>query len=236
MEITDRQGQILNTIIEEYIIRAQPISSKFLEKRYNFGICPATIRIEMQKLTDQGYLWQRHTSAGRMPTDKAYRCFVDNLLEEKVSDFDEVFEIKKILRGEKGDIFNFAMDLAKFLATASSNFAVLHILRKNFFWKEGWEKLLKEPEFEDRKFISNFTKFLENFEKKIEELNINSEIKIYIGRENPFPRAKDFSIIISKCHLPQKEEGRLAILGPKRMAYQKNISLLNSLAEILENF
>ena len=83
-------------------------------------------------------------------------------------------------------------------------------------------------------------RFLKNFEENIENLEVNSGIKIYIGRENPFPKAREFSVILSKLSLPRREagkdEGILAMLGPKRMAYPKNISLLNSLSRTLESF
>ncbi len=79
MTITERQEKILNKVLQEYIKSAQPVSSQLLEKKYDFGISPATIRIEMQKLTDKGFLYQPHTSAGRVPTDKGYRLFVDKL-------------------------------------------------------------------------------------------------------------------------------------------------------------
>ena len=89
MEPVKRQKEILNSVIEEYINSAQPVSSQLLEKKYDFGICPATIRIEMQKLTDKGFLCQPHTSAGRVPTDKGYRFFVDNLLEKEFENFEK---------------------------------------------------------------------------------------------------------------------------------------------------
>ena len=97
METTERQQKILNTIIEEYINSAQPISSQLLEKKHNFGLSPATIRIEMQKLTDAGFLYQPHTSAGRVPTDEGYRFFVDDLLEKKSeeSEVGDWFEDRK---------------------------------------------------------------------------------------------------------------------------------------------
>ncbi len=79
--ITDRQADILNEIIKEYIKLASPVSSHSLEKKKGLNISSATIRNEMQKLTDEGYLCQPHTSAGRLPTDKGYRFFVDQLFE-----------------------------------------------------------------------------------------------------------------------------------------------------------
>lgn len=234
MKITERQEEILNRIVKEYIKLAQPISSQFLERKYDFGICPATIRIEMQKLTEKGFLYQPHTSAGRVPTDKGFRFFVNNLLEKEILEFGDIFKIEEILEKEREDILKWVSDLTKFLAEESSNLATFHLIERDLFWKEGWEEILKEPEFKKRDLISKFANFLRNFEKNIENLKINSKIKIYIGRENPFPRANDFSIISAKCFLLNKEEGIVSLLGPKRMAYDKNISLINSLTKLLE--
>jgi len=107
-----------------------------------------------------------------------------------------------------------------------------YLEKERIFWKEGWEEILKEPEFKEKNYLIQFAEFLENFEKNIEDLEINSGIKIYIGKENPFKKAKDFSIISSRCRFP-KEEGIISLLGPKRMAYHRNISLIKSLAEAL---
>ncbi|MBI4359197.1 MAG: hypothetical protein HY577_01230, partial [Candidatus Nealsonbacteria bacterium] len=71
MELTERQKNILERIIEDYVALAQPVSSLELEKKYNFGIKPAMLRIEMEKLSDGGYLSQPFVSSGRVPTDKA---------------------------------------------------------------------------------------------------------------------------------------------------------------------
>lgn len=233
--LSERQTEILNRTIQEYIYLAKPVSSQLLEKKHNFGICPSMLRIEMQKLTEQGFLFQPHTSAGRVPTDKGYRLFVDDLLKKEASDFKELFEIEETLRGEKEDIIKLASHLTKFLSQLSSNFAILHLTSRDFLLKEGWEELLKEPEFEEKDLISEFTGFLKNLEEDVETLKINSGIKIYIGKENPFPEAEDFSIISSRCHFPD-EEGIISLLGPKRMQYDKNIGLINSLTKLLENF
>ena len=236
MTITERQGEILNRIVEDYIGLAQPISSEFLEKKHKFSVSPATIRIEMQRLTDGGFIFQPHTSAGRVPTDKGYRFFVDNLLKSEISEFEDVFEIEDIFQKAGKDIFKLASRLTKFLAEESSSLTILNLLERDFFWKEGWEEILREPEFEEKDLISHFTKLLESFEENIENLKINSGIKIYIGKENPFSKTKDFSIISSRCHLPEGEEGIISLLGPKRMAYDRNIALINSFKKILEKF
>jgi len=242
MSITLRQGQILEKITREYIRLARPVSSQLLEEKYKLGICPATIRIEMQRLTDEGYLYQPHTSAGRVPTDKGYRFFVDNLLKKEIADILDSFEFKEEFKEERKDVFSFVRRLTKFLADVSANLVVARISRKDFIFKEGWEGILKAPEFENRDYVLNFTRFLEDFEKEIDIFEKsglekkNVRVKIYIGRENPLKKGRDFSTILASCCFPKKEQGMISILGPKRMAYEKNINLVNSLVKLLEEF
>lgn len=234
MNITERQTGILNSIIGEYINSAHPVSSQLLEKKYDFGIRPAAIRIEMQELADRGYLSQPHTSSGRVPTDKGYRFFVDNIIEKGLTEND--FNEDRWANLEIEDTIKFIQSITKNLADLSTNLALIYLPDERILWKEGWESVLREPEFREEKFVFNFTRLLKSFEEGIEDLEINSGIKIYIGKESPFPKVKDFSIICSKCHFPNKEEGIISIVGPKRMAYEKNISLINSLTKLLESF
>ncbi|MDO8663404.1 MAG: hypothetical protein Q7K28_01000 [Candidatus Wildermuthbacteria bacterium] len=233
MKITERQEKLLDWIVKDYINLAEPISSESLRKRHKFGLSPATLRIEMQKLTDKGFLRQPHTSAGRVPTDKGYRFFVDRLAEEEKLTFGDTFTFDEIFEEERNDVFKFADHLAKALAEASSGFSVFHLLKENISWKEGWGEVLKQPEFGERDFIADFNNLLENFEEGIDNLEINSGVKIYIGRENPFSKTKEFSIMMSRCRLPKGEEGVISILGPKRMDYERNINLIDSIRGLL---
>jgi len=230
IKLTERQEKILDVIIREYVNSAQPISSQLLEKKYDFNISPATIRIEMQKLTDKGFLLQPHTSAGRIPTDKGYRLFVNNLLEKKSKNTDEIGDwLEKDIK----DNFKFIQSFTRHIAEETRALTLSYLEKEDLFWTEGWEEVLKEPEFEERDFLLNFTNFLKTFENHIDELEDNSNINVYIGKENPLPKAKDFSVISSRYRLPNGEEGVISILGPKRMEYDKNISLITSLAEAL---
>ncbi len=81
-ELTDRQNFILTLVIHDYIQNALPIGSQYLVDRYNLEMSPATVRNELSALDDAGYLYQPHTSAGRIPTDTGYRYFVGRLLNE----------------------------------------------------------------------------------------------------------------------------------------------------------
>ncbi|SDK37466.1 heat-inducible transcriptional repressor HrcA [Natronincola ferrireducens] len=84
MELNDRKIKILQAIIRDYIQTAEPVGSRSLSKKYDLGVSPATIRNEMSDLEELGYLTQPHTSAGRIPSDKGYRLYVDNLMEIKM--------------------------------------------------------------------------------------------------------------------------------------------------------
>jgi heat-inducible transcriptional repressor len=81
--ITERQEKLLNFLIKEYISTAEPVSSKALKKTACLDVCGATIRNDLQILTKEGYIEQPHTSAGRIPTRKAYQYFAQKLENER---------------------------------------------------------------------------------------------------------------------------------------------------------
>jgi len=232
--MTERQEYILKKVLMEYIDSASPVSSQLIEKKRGFDFCSATIRNEMQKLTEMGFLYQPHISAGRVPTDKAYRFFVNYLLEKEKAIQQASLEIKKILKEEKKDVLSFTNRLSKFLAEKSLSLVTIHLLEEDFFWKEGWGGVLREPESQEKDFTNEFIDLLDVFEKDFKRFEINTRIKVYIGGENPFTSADGFSIIVSKCFFPKKKQGIISLFGPKRMQYRNNINLINSILDVLE--
>ncbi len=235
MKLTERQEKILDIVVKEYVDSAQPVSSQVLREKHNLDISPATIRTEMQKLTDKGFLSQPHTSAGRVPTDKGYRFFVNNLLAEEKAPQKELAPTD--WAGDKTeDTFKFIQNLTRHLAQESRALALNYMEDGDIFWKEGWEEVLREPEFEERGNIVDFTRLLDNFEKHIGDIKKEPGLSVYIGGENAYPKAKNFTVISSHYHLPNGEKGVISIIGPKRMEYDKNINLINSLMRLLDNF
>ena len=75
----DRRLDVLRAIVEDYVATQEPVGSRALVERHSLGVSPATIRNDMAALEEGGYIAQPHTSAGRVPTDKGYRLFVDRL-------------------------------------------------------------------------------------------------------------------------------------------------------------
>ncbi|PIQ92709.1 MAG: hypothetical protein COV69_01550 [Parcubacteria group bacterium CG11_big_fil_rev_8_21_14_0_20_39_14] len=263
MELKEREKTILGAVVEEYIKEAQPISSNFLVENYNFGLSSATLRLELQKLTKQGYLCQPHTSAGRVPTDKGYRFFIDELAIPHSLGPEEEDLIKNFFEQVKvnldSDISAFNRNLIKIMAEISKDLVIVSSLdeEENEVYYEGVLNLFQKPEFQEIKQIQGIFKMLEIFrglsEDFLKESNdLKAQIQVFIGKENPFYNTEDYSIIISRSGFslqrildrtariatrnvaggPEKETEIFAILGPKRMRYDKNISLLNFIANL----
>src|SRR3990172_4218401 len=102
--LSARQTQILKSLIDEYITTAEPVGSESLEKKYSLGVSPATVRNEMFALTRNGYLRQPHTSAGRIPTPRAMKFYIDQLMEEKQMSVAEEVKAKEEVVGARQDI------------------------------------------------------------------------------------------------------------------------------------
>ena len=240
--VTERQKNILEKLIEEHIKFALPISSTFLKERCHFPISSATIRLDFAELSKAGFLEKHYISGGRVPTDKGYRFFVDNLLEkedfageeERISkEFQLIFkEMKKI-----NDTFRFSHEIAKNIASFSSNLGVSYFEDFDVFWKEGWEEVVRAPEFHNLEYLKKFTELINDLEENIQKISLNGKdkkIKVYIGKESPF-RRKEFSLVVGKSLTPQKQ-ATFAVVGPKRMNFKRNISLIEGLIKTIENF
>ncbi|RAK10332.1 heat-inducible transcription repressor HrcA [Halanaerobium saccharolyticum] len=115
-ELDSRKKRILQAIIQEHIISASPIGSRTLAKKYNLDVSPATIRNEMADLEDLGYLEQPHTSAGRIPSDKGYRYYVDQLISRKKNEVPGIIENVENLYQDLQDVQDIISGMAKMLS------------------------------------------------------------------------------------------------------------------------
>ena len=233
----ERQQAILAAVINEYTETVLPVSSNVLAEKYNFDLSPATIRFEMMELEKGDYLYQPHTSAGRVPTDKGFRYFVDLLMEEKRLSLKE----QKILQAEllKSEIKNKILmkTATKLLSAMSENLAMGGIMNSDDFYESGISHLLSQPDFDNLESVARVAEMIDylaeslnNFSSRQED---DSTIAIYIGGENPICQADDCSIIISNRRLKSGRKGILAIIGPKRMNYARNVSLVDYAGRIL---
>ena len=128
MELDERKRRILEAIIKNYLETGEPVGSRTISKYTDLNLSSATIRNEMADLEEMGYILQPHTSAGRIPSDKGYRLYVDHLMEEKEREVSEreleVSEMKNILMERADKMDQLLQQMAKLLAV-NTNYATM---------------------------------------------------------------------------------------------------------------
>ena len=122
--IEDRKLDVLRAIVEDYVSTQEPVGSRALVERHNLGVSPATIRNDMAALEDEGYIAQPHTSAGRIPTDKGYRLFVDRLSSVRPLSTPERKAIQSFLDGAM-DLDDIVSRTVRLLAQLTRQVAVV---------------------------------------------------------------------------------------------------------------
>ncbi|MBW6440458.1 hypothetical protein K0B03_00275 [Patescibacteria group bacterium] len=232
-----RQEIILTAIIKEYVSSAIPVGSSLIFEKYNLNVSSATIRAEMMELENCGYLYQPYTSAGRIPTDQGFRYFVDELMKDKKLTQKEQNSLQVEVLKLKAQNRMLARTTAKLLSQMSDNLAVSGVIGSDDFQKAGLQRLFSKPEFQNSDSVCRVAEVLDYIDESIDalsnELKNKSEVEVYIGKENPICAVDECSMVISKYSLESGEEGLLAIIGPKRMKYSHNVSLIDYLKKLL---
>lgn len=236
--MTLRQEQILGIIIKEYTKTAEPVSSSLLCGKSDLAVSPATVRTEMVELENMGYLQQPHTSAGRVPTNKAYRYFVDNLLQLKDRNLTpkEKKYIKSEIKSAADDPHLISQQVAKTIANVSDGFALSGIIDTGEFYKVGFSSLFEMPEFQEYERILRITSIFDRFEMHLDSIieeMFDEDFGVLIGRENPIRDIYDETVIVAQYPLPQGHSGAAFMIGPTRMRYDKNIALMKYISEFM---
>jgi heat-inducible transcriptional repressor len=223
--------------VREYVESATPVSSALLAERYDFELSPATLRAEMLSLEEKGYLFQPHTSAGRIPTDAGFRYFVDELMEERALSLREQKTLQSEVLKLKAQNKMLARQTAKLLSLMSDNLALSGLIDSEDFYKSGTQKLLSKPEFNNLDSVCALAEVLDYLDENVEELwrrvGKDERVAIFIGSESPIGGAGECSMVVSRYNLESGEEGMLAIIGPKRMEYSRNVSLVEYFKKLL---
>lgn len=226
MILGQRQTTILEAIIRRYIQEARPIASRDLLDDLDFSVSPATVRNDMLQLDELGYLEQPHTSAGRVPTDKGYRFFVDNLTETAGLHARERTLLEDVF-GENG-YDAFTRELSKSVARISNIFAAVGVLGEPSVSEAGLSQIFDQPEFQNLEHVRAFGRLVDALNEDIGSLirDEKADERIFIGEENRLKDAHEYTVMISYWKHPADFRGFVALVGPKRMNYPKNISLL----------
>jgi heat-inducible transcriptional repressor len=236
MEITPRQKQILNQIVEEYAETASPVGSMMMSKI--FGVSPATIQAEMARLEALGLIAQPHTSAGRVPTDAGYRFYVNSLENEDkvvtkqpaIERGTHVLEVRVSSQSRADAAIRGAVDA---LVELTGNLGLATI--DGQLYLSGISRLFTQPEFGDTRRVQSVAKLLDNLEPWLREAAPGEALNIFIGQENPIGKNSEVSLIISKFRSPFSDRSYIGVLGPTRQNYSRVMMLVKRAGEMLEN-
>lgn len=338
MELNERKQKILEAIIRNYMETGEPVGSRTVSKYTDLNLSSATIRNEMSDLEEMGYILQPHTSAGRIPSDKAYRLYVDTILQRKD---EEVSEMKELMVEKADKIDLLLQQVAKLLAQNTNytsmvtkpkyqhkrikfiqlnqmserqllvivvldnnhvsnkfinlmtdadenviaqmnflmntaltgldfteiNMAIMQQIKEKAgeygelassildcisevmteeddseIYTSGATNILKYPELSDKE---KMTGLLSTFEEKQmlsawandEPLEDDKEhgIQVYIGEESPVESMKDCSVVTATYRIKEGVYGKIGIVGPKRMDYEKVVGTLENCMQQLDD-
>jgi heat-inducible transcriptional repressor len=233
--MTDRQAQILVAIIEQYAEIASPVGSVMLARL--FGVSSATIRSEMARLEEQGYLTQPHTSSGRIPTDKGYRFYVNGITEKEEG---EPIKLDRGAKAIEARVFNNYSGKAD--QTIRSAVDSLVELTHNLgiatigdeLYMSGISNLFSHPEFMENAQVQAVASLLDNLEPWLREAEPNEPLNVYIGSENPIGKASGVSLVISRFRSPYSDHSYIGVLGPTRQNYTRVMRLVRHAGAMLE--
>jgi heat-inducible transcriptional repressor len=332
--LKERKTKILNAVIHRYIETGKPVGSNALIKEYNISLSPAAVRNLMAELEEDGYLSHPHTSAGRIPTDKGYRSYVNSLVklqscaieeEERIkgeyerkhneiedilsetsrilselsrytgfvmtpkTQYDKIKNIELVQISEEdllvilltqsgmikhkkvkaylacvqlGKLRDFLNEKLRGISVTQANkkitseikdfrqneFEILKVAEKisevfyniqDDIYIDGMSNVIAVPDFigfEPIKLLMKFNEDKKNFIKIISKDFNSGEINVRIGSENTLDGLKDLSMITTAYKNKEHVVGVLGIIGPKRMEYEKMMSLVNHISEMLNRF
>jgi len=232
--MTERQRLILAAIIEQHAEIAAPVGSVMLAKL--FGVSSATIRSEMAKLEEMGFIVQPHTSAGRIPTDTGYRFYVNSLNESQAEQpqlFDRsarAIDARVSGAGDRADrAIRSAVDS---LVELTHNLGIATI--GDELYLSGMGNLFSQPEFMQGEHAQQVARLLDNLEPWLREAKPNEPLNVYIGAENPIGKSSGATLIISKFRSPYSDNSYIGVLGPTRQSYAKVMRLVRHTGAMLE--
>lgn len=219
--LSERQAELLKTIIEEYIESAEPVGSHAVVEKYSLGVSSATIRNEMARLTEEGFLEKPHISAGRIPTSLAFRLYIRDLMEEKSIPVVSEVAIKQRLWSQRHELENLLQNAVRALADETQNLS-LALTNGGKVYHSGEVHILRHPEFYDIDLTRIVLHLLDEvdllssiFERLPEEQNSG----ILLGQECGIEGLSPCGLIIARFNLPRGTKGQLGVLGPVRLNY-----------------
>ena len=241
-DLSNRQLVILKSIIDEYIETAEPVASETLDKKYNLGVSPATIRNEMVKLTDTGYLKQPHISAGRTPTPKAMKLYVDKLMKAKELSVADEVNVKQKIWDYRSQMDKLLKEATKTLASQTRTMS-LAATEEGELYSSGVSNILEMPEFYDIDITRHLLDTLDEYDfwwNIFSEMGSNEDpLEVLVGEDLGKRYLNQCGGIFIRFTSPH-HHGAIVVVGPTRLNYPRIVPVVrymgSLIAEISKNW
>ena len=228
--MNERQACILFAVIDEYVKTAQAVASNNIVKTYDLGVSPATVRNDMASLEEQGFLRQPHTSSGRIPTERGYRLYLEQM--RRPAGRKVCAQLRKAASRSTNQR-ELMKEMAQTLAQLSGETALMS-LNGDQSSVTGMSNLFEKPDFQDVDMLRSLSHVVDKFEEVMKGVfhEVDQDVRVYMGKENPF--GQQMTTILVKYRLPDGMTGVFGLTGPLRMNYKRNIRLLKEAKNLLE--
>ncbi len=233
-DLTDRQKALLKAIIEEYIEVAEPVGSEVIERKYNLGVSPATIRNEMVYLTKEGFLKQPHTSAGRVPTSMGFRLFIQELMKEKQLPVAAEVSIKQKMWDQRLQRERLLQEAVKSLAQRCDMLG-LALDDEGQIYYAGAANILDWSEFYDidvTRFVLSLFDELPTLREILGKATGLDPMHVLFGDELEFENLAPTGFVFTRYEMGSKE-GVIGVIGPARMNFPLVIPYVRYIKNLL---
>jgi len=222
VDLTDRQKALLKAIIEQYIENAEPVGSEVIERKFDLGVSPATIRNEMVRLTEAGFLKQPHTSAGRIPTSLGFRTFIGELMKEKQLPVSAEVSIKeKMWQGR----YQYDMLLREAVRALAERCDMLGMaiddINGQVYWA-GASRILDWPEFYDidvARFVLSLFDEVPTLQGIIGKAVGPDPMHILFGEDLGYENLGQTGFVFTRYEVSPGKGGIVGVIGPARMNF-----------------
>lgn len=232
MGLSERKNAILAAILKEHIRTAKAVGSRLLMEEYDLDLSSASIRNEMAELEADGYLQQPHTSAGRVPTMKAYQYYLSHFLQDTDVAKSDQDAIRKAAVMAPRDPENRMRATAKALAERANTTVIVSFGDGGVYYT-GLTNLFHQPEFSQVDLILHLSEVVDRLDDVVSEMSdeFDEETPVLLGDANPF--GNDTGALFVRMSR-QTGGGLFGMVGPMRMPYGENLALLRYTRDLLE--
>lgn len=237
VDIQERKQRVLGVAVSQYINSVTPVSSAFLVNEYFGDLSSATIRNILNELEQEGYLTHPHTSAGRIPTQKGYRFYVDSLVEEIQILEEEKMKVFNAYLREKRELKQLLRKASQAISETTQYTSIVSVDGADeTLYLSGTHRIVEYPDYQDLKKIQTLLIALEEKEVlyKVITKELDKRIEVFIGSEMNCPDIDGCSLVVSPYKTRRGPTGRVAVLGPTSMNYREVFSTVDYVTRLME--